>query len=202
MQLELAQIPVQDGSVDVNLDRILKAIADSKPDTELLLFPEAALTGFPTPKTVKDVAEALDGSAMSRVRDAARAKSVGVAMGLAENDGGRFFNTTVLIDSSGETKLTYRKTHMWPAEVDMFEPGNRFDICEYNGMKVGILICYDIEFPETGRSVASLGADLLLVTAANMDPYGPVHRRAVVARAMENQVLRLTSIAPVGRTLN
>jgi len=50
------------------------------------------------------------------------------------------------------------------------------------------LICYDIEFPETARALATLGADLLIVTNGNMDPYGMVHRNAIIARAMENQV--------------
>jgi (R)-amidase len=121
MKLELAQIPVQDGSIDENLGRILKAIEKSGPDTDLIMFPEAALTGFPVPYTVPQVAQSLTGVAMSKVREAARGKSIGVAIGLAENDGGRYFNTTVLIDRTGEINHFYRKTHLWPAEVDMFE---------------------------------------------------------------------------------
>jgi (R)-amidase len=70
----------------------------------------------------------------------------------------------------------------------VFTPGDRFEVCEWNGVTVGLLICYDIEFPETARAVASLGGDLLIVTNGNMDPFGPVHRRAIAARAMENQM--------------
>jgi (R)-amidase len=109
-------------------------------------------------------------------------------VGLAERDGSRFFNTTVLVDERGEIALRYRKTHLWASDVGVFEPGDRYEVCSFKGMTVGLLICYDIEFPETARAVASLGADLLIVTNGNMDPFGPVHRRAIVARAMENQM--------------
>jgi (R)-amidase len=97
----------------------------------------------------------------------------------------------VLIDARGEVLLRYRKTHLWASDDGVFTPGDRFEVCRWNGLTVGALICFDIEFPETARALARLGAELLIVTNGNMDPYGPVHRRAIVARAMENQVFAL-----------
>jgi len=58
-------------------------------------------------------------------------------------------------------------------------------------VRVGLLICYDIEFPESARALAQLGAELLIVTNGNMDPYGPTHRTAIMARAQENQAFAL-----------
>lgn len=188
MQLELAQIPLQDGIVAPNLARVLDVIGKRRAGTDLIVFPEATLTGFPTRENVRDVAETLEGASLTAVRDAARAAKVGVAVGLAERDGDRFYNTTVLIDEHGDIALRYRKTHLWATDVGIFTPGDRFEVCEFKGMTVGILICYDIEFPETARALGRLGAEMLIVTNGNMDPFGPVHRRAIVARAMENQV--------------
>lgn len=188
MQLELAQIPIEDNGVTANLQRVLHTIAQRAPGTALIVFPEATLSGFPTRHTVGGVAESIDGPSLTTVREAARAAHVGVAVGFAERDGERFFNTTVLIDEHGEIALRYRKTHLWASDVGVFEPGDRYEVCRFNGLTVGLLICYDIEFPETARAVASLGADLLIVTNGNMNPFGPVHRRAIVARAMENQM--------------
>lgn len=188
MQLELAQIPLQDGIVAPNLARVLDVIGKRRAGTDLIVFPEATLTGFPTRENVRDVAETLEGASLTAVRDAARAAKVGVAVGLAERDGDRFYNTTVLIDEHGEIALRYRKTHLWATDVGVFTPGDRFEVCEFKGMTVGILICYDIEFPETARALGRLGTEMLIVTNGNMDPFGPVHRRAIVARAMENQV--------------
>ncbi len=191
LQLELAQIPVVDGAVGVggaNVQRVLQIIGQRSAETDLIVFPETTLSGFPTRHNVAEMAEPIDGPSLSAVRDAAREARVAVAVGLAERDGSRFFNTTVLIDERGEIALRYRKTHLWASDVGVFEPGDRFEVCSFKGMTVGLLICYDIEFPETARAVASLGADLLVVTNGNMDPFGPVHRRAIVARAMENQM--------------
>ncbi|TKC79209.1 carbon-nitrogen hydrolase family protein [Trinickia terrae] len=188
MQIELAQIPLVDGGLPVNLARVLDVIAQRRDGTDLIAFPEATLTGFPTRDNVRDLAEPLDGPSLAAVRNAAREARVAVAVGLAERDAGRFYNTTVLIDERGDIALRYRKTHLWASDVGVFDAGDRFAVCEFKGMTVGILICYDIEFPETARAVASLGADLLIVTNGNMDPFGPVHRRAIVARAMENQM--------------
>jgi len=188
MQLELAQIPLVDGAVAPNLARVLEATARRREGSGLIVFPEATLTGFPTRENVRDVAETLDGPSLSKVRDAARDANIGVVVGLAEREGERFYNTTVLIDERGDIALRYRKTHLWATDVGVFTPGDRYEVCEFKGTTVGLLICYDIEFPETARAVASLGAEMLVVTNGNMDPFGPVHRRAIVARAMENQM--------------
>ncbi|ATF90070.1 MULTISPECIES: carbon-nitrogen hydrolase family protein [Burkholderia] len=188
MQIELAQIPVVDGHVAPNLARVTEVIRARRDGTDLIVFPETTLTGFPTRENVRELAEPLAGASIAAVREAARAAGVGVAVGFAERDGGRFFNTTVLVDAQGEIVLRYRKTHLWASDVGVFEPGDRYAVCEFKGLTVGLLICYDIEFPETARAVASLGADLLIVTNGNMEPFGPVHRRAIVARAMENQM--------------
>ncbi|MBB3260244.1 (R)-amidase [Paraburkholderia bannensis] len=188
MQLELAQIPLIDGNVASNLARTLEVIGQRREGTDLMVFPEATLTGFPTRENVRDIAETLSGPSLCAVRDAARAANMAVAVGLAERDGERFYNTTVLIDERGEIALRYRKTHLWATDVGVFTPGDRFEVCEFKGMTVGLLICYDIEFPESARAVGSLGAEMLVVTNGNMDPFGPVHRRAIVARAQENQM--------------
>ncbi|HEF4773382.1 carbon-nitrogen hydrolase family protein [Burkholderia multivorans] len=193
MQVELAQLSLIDGDVAHNTHKVIDAIArvDVAGGTKLIVFPETTLSGFPTRENVADVAQPLDGRALSAVRDAARQKGVAVAVGLAERDGDRFYNTTVLVDEQGDIALRYRKTHLWASDVGVFAPGDRFATCRWNGLTVGVLICYDIEFPETARAIGSLDADLLIVTNGNMDPFGPVHRRAIAARAMENQMFAL-----------
>jgi (R)-amidase len=193
MQAELAQLALVDGDVGHNTRKVIETIgrADVAGGTKLIVFPEATLSGFPTRENVADVAQSLDGPALTSVRDAARRAGVSVAVGLAEREGARFYNTTVLVDDKGEIALRYRKTHLWASDVGVFTPGDRFETCLWNGLTVGLLICYDIEFPETARAVAALDADLLVVTNGNMDPFGPVHRRAITARAMENQMFAL-----------
>ncbi|ABK10730.1 MULTISPECIES: carbon-nitrogen hydrolase family protein [Burkholderia] len=190
MQVELAQLSLVDGDVAHNTRKVIDTIerVDVAGGTKLIVFPETTLSGFPTRENVAEVAETLDGPRLLAVRDAARRTGVAVAVGLAERDGGRFYNTTVLVDERGDIILRYRKTHLWASDVGVFTPGDRFATCAWNGLTVGLLICYDIEFPETARAIGALDADLLIVTNGNMDPFGPVHRRAIAARAMENQM--------------
>ncbi|OPA92846.1 carbon-nitrogen hydrolase [Pseudomonas fluorescens] len=190
MKVEFAQLAGRDNDTAYNLERALAAIAACGADTQLIVFPETHLTGFPSAETVADVAEPLDGPTVQAVIRAARERTIAVVIGLIENDSGQFYNTTVLITPEG-IALRYRKTHLWPLERGVVNPGDRYATCMWNGVRVGLLICYDIEFPETARALGQLGAQLLLVTNGNMDPYGPTHRTAIMARAQENQAFAL-----------
>lgn len=190
MKVELAQLAGQDNGTAYNLRRALAAIAACASDTQLIVFPETHLMGFPSADTVARIAEPLDGPTVQAVQQAARERDIAVVIGVAENDNGQYFNTTLLITPEG-IALRYRKTHLWASDHGVFSPGDRFATCEWKGIRVGLLICYDIEFPETARAIAQLGADLIVVTNGNMDPYGPTHRTAIMARAQENQAFAL-----------
>ncbi|AOE84214.1 carbon-nitrogen hydrolase family protein [Pseudomonas sp. TCU-HL1] len=186
MKVELVQLAGRDGDTAYNLERTLRAIAACAPDTDLVVFPETQLMGFPTEENVAAVAEPLDGPSVQAVQRAARERNVAVVVGVAENDAGTFYNTTLLITPEG-IALRYRKTHLWASDRGIFTPGDRYATALWKGVRVGILICFDIEFPESARALGQLGAELILVTNGNMDPYGPTHRTAIMARAMENQ---------------
>lgn len=187
MNVELAQVTGRDGDVAYNLTRTLALIEACAADTELLVLPETYLTGFPTKDNVAQIAEPLDGPTLTRVQQAATARGIAVAVGFAEVLDGRFYNTTVLITPEQGIALHYRKTHLWSGERDVFDAGDRLSTVVWKGIRVGLLICYDIEFPETARALGQLGAQLLIVTNGNFDPYGPTHRTCVMARALENQ---------------
>jgi len=190
MKVEFAQLAGRDNGTAQNLDRALAAIAACAADTQLIVFPETYLMGFPTADTVADYAEPVEGPAVQAIVQAARERSIAVVIGLAEREGDQFYNTTLLITPQG-VALRYRKTHLWPLESEVFTPGDRYATCLWNGVRVGLLICYDIEFPESARALAQLGADLLIVTNGNMDPYAPTHRTAIMARAQENQMFAM-----------
>ncbi|WP_263226861.1 carbon-nitrogen hydrolase family protein [Pseudomonas alabamensis] len=187
MNVELVQLAGRDGDTAHNLARTLEAIHACAPGTDLVVFPETQLMGFPTAQNIAHLAEPLDGPTLTAVAHAAKEKNLGVVVGLAEIDGdGRFYNTTVLVTPEG-IALTYRKTHLWASDKGIFTAGDRYATALFKGVRVGLLICFDIEFPESARALGQLGAELILVTNGNMDPYGPTHRTAISARAMENQ---------------
>lgn len=187
MQIEVGQLAGVDGDKERNLTVALAAIEQCAPSTQLLVLPELHITGFPSRRTVASLAEPVDGPSISRIHAAARKKDVSVAVGFVEAADGCHFNTTVLVTPRDGVVLRYRKTHLFGGERGVVQAGDRFATTRWNGLRVGLLICYDIEFPETARALAQLGAQLLIVTNGNMDPYGPVHRACILARAVENQ---------------
>lgn len=187
MKIEIVQLAGSDGDTAYNLNRAKQAIAACAADTDIVVFPEAHLTGFLEAGQLASHAEPVDGPSVSAVHAAARERNVAVVTGFIENDGGKFYNTTVFITPDG-VALRYRKTHLWVSEHGVVLPGDRFVTVEWRGVRLGLLICYDIEFAESARATVELGAQLLLVTNGNMEPFGHVHRTAIMARAQENQV--------------
>jgi (R)-amidase len=188
MNILLAQLPIADAHVEINLSNMLSIIRNAPLDTDLIVFPETTLSGFPTRDEIDSTGLTTRSKPIRLIQEAARKSNTAIAFGFCEVADGRAYNTAMLIDGSGRIALKYRKTHLWPdTDWGVFDAGSQYAVCEIASLRVGMLICYDIEFPETARSLALLDADLILVLDGNMDPYGPVHRRAVITRAMENQ---------------
>lgn len=114
---------------------------------------------------VHELSETLDGPSISAWSDAAAAFGGYIVGGLIERDAGRYYNTAVLVGPGGIVGR-YRKVHLFDWETEYLTPGNlgfpvfyleSLDVC------VGMLICYDLRFPEAVRSLALAGCDLLLV---------------------------------------
>ncbi|MGQ7244680.1 carbon-nitrogen hydrolase family protein [Salinicola sp. V024] len=187
MQLVLAQLASREGDIAHNLGRALEVVHAAEAGTALIVFPETHLSGFAESGHVLDRALAVDGPELEALIEASRERDLAIAIGLLERDGETVFNTTVLITPEDGIALRYRKTHLWPDERELVRPGDALHCLEWRGRCIGLLICYDLEFPEPARALAAMGADLLVVTNGNMDPYGPVHARAAQTRAQENQ---------------
>ena len=88
MKVEFAQLAGRDNGTAYNLERALAAIAACAGDTQLIVFPETHLMGFPSAETVADIAEPLDGPTVQAVIQASRERNIAVVIGMAENDNG------------------------------------------------------------------------------------------------------------------
>ncbi|MFC3608518.1 carbon-nitrogen hydrolase family protein [Stutzerimonas tarimensis] len=187
VRIALVQMAIDEGDCGLNLARIEAEIAALGPLHDLLVFPETSTSGFASRAEVEACAEPLDGPLVQRLRELAQLYCTSLAIGLPICEGGALYNCAVLIDPEG-VRLVYRKTHLWGDDRAIFEPGHELRVCQWRGIGVGLLICFDIEFPEPARALAEMGAQLLLVCNGNMAPYGYVHRTAGSARAQENQV--------------
>ena len=156
MKVELVQLVGRDGDTAYNLSRTLEAIHACPAGTDLVVFPETQLMGFPSEDNIATLAEPLDGPSVRAVQQAARERDVGVVVGMAEaGEDGRVYNTTLLITAEG-IALKYRKTHLWASDRGIFTPGDRYATTLFKGVRVGLLICFDIEFPESARALGQL----------------------------------------------
>ncbi|WP_432157175.1 MULTISPECIES: carbon-nitrogen hydrolase family protein [unclassified Streptomyces] len=156
----------------------------------LLITPEMFLTGYAIGDDIARLAEPADGDAADAVAEIAGRHGVAVAYGYPERAGETVYNSVQLVSADGTRLAGYRKTHLFGCfERDHFAPGERQVVqAELNGLTVGLLICYDVEFPENVRAHALAGTDLLVVPTAQMHPFQFVAESMIPVRAFENQM--------------
>ncbi|WP_327167784.1 carbon-nitrogen hydrolase family protein [Streptomyces subrutilus] len=165
----------------------------------LLVTSEMFLTGYALEtEDVAALAEPADGPSAAAIGEIARRHGVAVLYGYPERAGDAVFNAARLIGPDGAALANYRKTHLFGCfEQDAFTPGDTPVVqADLAGLRIGIMICYDVEFPENVRAHALAGTDLLLVPTAQMHPFQFVAEQLVPVRAFENQMY----IAYVNRT--
>lgn len=156
----------------------------------LLVTAELFLTGYAIGDDVAVLAEPADGDSADAVAEIAGRHGLAVAYGYPERAGESVFNSVQLISADGTRVANYRKTHLFGCfERDHFTPGEQPVVqAELDGVTVGLMICYDVEFPENVRAHALAGTDLLLVPTAQMHPFQFVAESVVPVRAFENQM--------------
>lgn len=161
---------------------------------DLLVCPEMSLTGYAIgPERLAALAESADGPLSQAVAAIAQRHGIAIVYGYPERHPGvgqQPFNATQAIAPDGTPLGHYRKTHLF-GELDraQFSLGDAASkVFEWYGWRLGLLICYDVEFPETVRGLALQGADAVLVPTANMAGFDEVPTLLVPARAYENSL--------------
>jgi predicted amidohydrolase len=193
MRVALCQLPVSSEPA-VNLGRVQAAVADAASQgAGLAVFPEATLARFGS--DLRAAAEPLDGPFCRGLSMAARDAGVAVVAGTFEPaPGGRVYNTVVGYDAAGELAASYRKIHLYDAlgqrESELVAAGHEPVLFDLGGLRVGIMTCYDVRFPELARTLAAGGAELIVLPAAwAAGLFKEEHWVTLVrARAIENTV--------------
>jgi predicted amidohydrolase len=178
-------------------ERLLRAAAAD--GATLVVLPEKWSVLGPA-AVLREGAEALDGPAITRMRELARELRVDLVAGsIAERVEGqeRGFNTSLHIGPDGEVRATYRKVHMFDVQVDgtayresdTERPGNEIVTSRTDdGVELGLSVCYDVRFPELYRRLATGGARVIVIPAAFTLATTRDHWETLVrARAIENQ---------------
>ncbi|MFB7336621.1 carbon-nitrogen hydrolase family protein [Streptomyces adustus] len=191
MRTALLQSSGRPGSVVENLKVLDEAAGRAAAaGAALLVTPEMFLTGYAIGDDIARLAEPADGACADEIAEIATRHGLAVAYGYPERDGEIVFNSAQLISADGSRLANYRKTHLFGCfEHEHFVPGGTPVVqAELNGLRVGIMICYDVEFPENVRAHALAGTDLLVVPTAQMHPFQFVAESVVPVRAFENQM--------------
>lgn len=159
---------------------------------DFLCLPEL-FANFNRSQRLEDTAETMDGPTASFLSRAAREHSLIIVTSVLLRSEGNLANTGVAYDKKGRLIGTYAKVHLPAGERDLCVPGQEFPVFETDGIRFGMQICYDLNFPEGCRSLALDGADIVFwphMWGAMPENYIEVIMRA---RAMENLVWLVSS---------
>ncbi|MCA9269768.1 MAG: carbon-nitrogen hydrolase family protein, partial [Planctomycetales bacterium] len=192
MRVAAVQIDITLRQVETNLAKIEDRLAEAAAlGARLVVFPECAVTGYcyESHDEAWPYGDAAPGYVTGRLIDACRAADAFAVVGMLERRDGKLYNACALAGPTGLVGM-YRKAHLPGLGVDKWvAPGeSRWPVYEAAGAKVGLHICYDSAFPESARSMALDGADVLALPT-NFPPGAEcLCQNVLAARAMENGV--------------
>ncbi len=165
--------------------RMVDTAAAERPD--IVCLPEG-ITVIGTGKSYVEVAESVPGPTTATLGETARRQRCYLVAGLYESVGAVVYNTSVLIDREGRLVGTYRKTHLPNEEFTHgVTPGDAYPVFATDFGTVGMMICWDVQFPEPARALAAKGAELILL------PIWGGNEILARARAIENHITLVTS---------
>jgi predicted amidohydrolase len=164
-----------------------EAVMKESARPDIICMPEG-ITVVGTGKSYYDVGEALPGPTSARLGKLAKELNSYVVAGIYEKEGEVLYNTAILMGRDGKMVGKYRKTHLpreeWEAGIT---PGDEYPVFDTDFGKVGLIICWDVQFPEPSRAMARKGAEVLLL------PIWGGNETLAKARAIENHVFLVSS---------
>ena len=192
MKIAGAQLDIRFGDFDTNLQRMIEVLRHvGGLGVKLVIFPECSLSGYccESLEEARTLAVPRKNEYFDQIAEECRQLDLHCVVGYLEADGEQVFNSLAVIGPPGLV-ARYRKTHLPRLGVDNFTtPGEcGYELFELDGVRIGLLICYDSSFPEATRSLALLGADLVILPT-NW-PSGAIKTAEIIppARAMENHI--------------
>jgi 5-aminopentanamidase len=147
---------------EMSVAAVRRSVADG---AQLIVMPELTLSGYmlASPEEARRVAITADHPVFAAWAEAVSEADGVVVGGFAELDDGLVYNSVAVVDRTGVIAV-YRKTHLWDKEKLIFTPGLVVPpVVETSLGRLGVIICYDLEFPEMTRTLALRGADLIVV---------------------------------------
>ncbi|MDF2682258.1 MAG: hypothetical protein K0R47_3448 [Brevibacillus sp.] len=188
------QMKPDSGKVEANLQQAIRMGEQAARDgAHLIVFPELWKTGYHLTKgEFQQLAETPAGKTVSLLRELAKEWRTVIVLPFAEKEEDRLYISLAVIENTGELLATYRKSFVWGKEKESFTDGERvYRTIRTSLGNIGVLICYDIEFPEPARLLALQGAELIIVPSVWSFPAESRWDIQLPARALDNTVFLL-----------
>jgi predicted amidohydrolase len=192
-KVALAQISCTVGEKTKNLETIERAVTAAKTNNaDIVIFPELSLTGYVVRDQIYELAETIPGPSTTAIEKIARKTKSYIVFGmpeLSEKTQATIFNAAVLVGPEGfigKYRKMYLPTHSVFEEKRYFRPGYQTAVFDTNLGKIGLIICYDIFFPEVSRLTRLEGAQLIICISASPAVRRTFFETLISARAIEN----------------
>ena len=191
VRVALAQMSPRLGAVSENIAAAVSVIEEAaRAKADIILFPELYFTGYQmeslgstTCSLGKQYFERIDGV----MAEAAGQYGIHIIAGMCSFEGDACFNAARLYSPQGICTGEYRKVFAFGKECEFFQSGQSLPVFQTSFGTIGILICYDIGFPETARKLSLAGAEILFVPSAWRIQDVRAWELNVPSRALENQ---------------
>lgn len=180
--------PKNTKSSSESVEQFVKLVAEAAAKhADIVCLPEG-ITVVGTPFKYADVAEPVPGPTTKRLGEAAREGHCYIVAGVYEREGSVIYNTSVLMDREGKLAGKYRKVCLPREEIDGgITPGHEYPVFDTDFGRIGMMICWDVHFPEVARELSARGAEVILM------PIWGGNVTLAKARAIENQIILVTS---------
>ena len=193
VNVALAQISCKIGDKDYNIRKIERNVKQAKKkQASLIVFPELALTGYSCRDLVYELAEPIPGPSVHRLETIAKKENMHIVLGMLEKSGKAkavLYNTAVLISPKGfigKYQKMHLPTHSVFEEKRYFRGGYQTPVFDTSIGKLGLIICYDVFFPEITRLLRLKGAQLVICISASPSVRRGFFEVLTTARALEN----------------
>lgn len=193
IKVALAQISCKRGDKVANIRKIENKVKRArKQGVELIIFPELSLTGYTMRDQIYELAETIPGYSTTVLEKIAQKTGTYIVFGmpeLSEKTQATVYNAAVLVGPDGfvgKYRKMYLPTHSVFEEKRYFRPGYQTGVFETELGKIGLIICYDIFFPEVSRLTRLKGAQLIVCISASPATRRTFFETLTAARAIEN----------------
>ena len=174
-----------------NLEKINTMLKGCKAD--VVVLPELATSGylFANQKEMEPLSvPAKSGRIADFFRNLSARENCALVVGFLENENNNFYSSQMLVSPNSKIEV-YRKTHLFFNEKGLYKPGDTgFNVFEFRGVKLGLIVCFDWIFPEAARTLALKGAEIICLSANLVLPFC---QKAMITRSIENRVFTITA---------